>query len=76
MPLHRVWEYRDIGRLFITVGGERVIIGVLRWGWVEVILRVSLEVILRHLLRQDATARRAASLSCPLSGAGEPHLSL
>ena len=22
MPLHRVWEYRDIGRLFITVGGE------------------------------------------------------
>mgnify|MGYP004079512457 CR=1 FL=1 len=50
MPLHRVWEYRDIGRLFITVGGERVIIGVLRWGWVEVILRVSLEVILLHLL--------------------------
>ena len=47
-----VWEYRDIGRLFITVGGERVIIGVLRWGWVEVILRVSLEVILLHLLRQ------------------------
>ena len=39
-PLHRVWEYRDIGRLFITVGGKRVIIGVLRWGWVEVILRV------------------------------------
>ena len=26
MPLHRVWEYRDIGRLFITVGGESVII--------------------------------------------------
>ena len=52
MPLHRVWEYRDIGRLFITVGGESVIIGVLRWGWVEVILRVSLEVILHHLLRQ------------------------
>ena len=51
MPLHRVWEYRDIGRLFITVGGESVIIGVLRWGWVEVILRVSLEVILHHLLR-------------------------
>ena len=22
MPLHRVWECRDIGRLFITVGGE------------------------------------------------------
>ena len=28
-----------------------MIIGVLRWGWVEVILRVSLEVILRKLLR-------------------------
>ena len=27
-------------------------IGVLRWGWVEVIIRVSLEVILHHLLRQ------------------------
>ena len=26
VPLHRVWEYRDIGRLFVTVGGERVII--------------------------------------------------
>jgi len=51
VPLHRVWEYRDIGRLFITVGGKRVIIGVLRWGWVEVILRVSLEVILRKPLR-------------------------
>jgi len=52
-----VWEYRDIGRLFITVwGGKRVIIGVLRWGWVEVLLRVSLEVILHHLLRQ---ARRS-----------------
>ena len=25
-----------------------MIIGVLRWGWVEVILRVSLEVILHH----------------------------
>ena len=42
----------DMGRLFITVGGESVIIGVLRWGWVEVILRVNLEVILLHLLRQ------------------------
>ena len=21
VPLHRVWEYRDIGRLFVTVGG-------------------------------------------------------
>ena len=28
-----------------------MIIGVLRWGWVEVILLVSLEVILLHLLR-------------------------
>ena len=27
-------------------GWKRVIIGVLRWSWVEVILRVSLEVIL------------------------------
>ena len=27
VPLHGVWEYRDIGRLFITRGGgERVII--------------------------------------------------
>ena len=60
MPLHRVWEYRDIGRLFITVGGESVIIGVLRWGWVEVILRVNLEVILHHLLRQRATGLRRA----------------
>ena len=52
MPLHRVWEYRDIGRLFITVGGEEsdnrgAEVGL----WVEVILRVSLEVILRKLLR-------------------------
>ena len=30
-----------------------MIIGVLRWGWVEVILRVSLEVILRKLLRHN-----------------------
>ena len=63
MPLHRVWEYRDIGRLFITVGGERVIIGVLRWGWVEVILRVSLEVILHHLLRHCAA--QSAALHAP-----------
>ena len=53
MPLHRVWEYRDIGRLFITAGGEEsdnrgAEVGL----WVEVILRVSLEVILRKLLRQ------------------------
>ena len=55
MPLHRVWEYRDIGRLFITAGGEEgdnrgAEVGL----WVEVILRVSLEVILRKLLRQKA----------------------
>ena len=60
MPLHRVWEYRDIGRLFVTVGGESVIIGVLRWGWVEVILRISLEVILHHLLRQYHTLTSGA----------------
>ena len=30
-----------------------MIIGVLRWGWVEVILQVRLEVILHHLLRQS-----------------------
>ena len=61
MPLHRVWEYRDIGRLFITVGGgKRVIIGVLRWGWVEVILWVSLEVILHHLLRHSRETGRLA----------------
>ena len=50
--MHGVWEYRDIGRLFITVGGEEsdnrgAEVGL----WVEVILRVSLEVILRKLLR-------------------------
>ena len=59
MPLHKVWEYRDIGRLFITVGGEEsdnrgAEVGL----WVEVILRVSLEVILRKLLRQ--TTRQTA----------------
>ena len=31
-----------------------MIIGVLRWGWVEVILRVNLEVILHNLLRQKS----------------------
>ena len=69
VPLHRVWEYRDIGRLFVTVGGERVIIGVLRWGWVEVILRVSLEVILHHLLRQLGSHSPGRGLSGALSGA-------
>ena len=54
MPLHRVWEYRDIGRLFIThCGGEECDNRGAEVGlWVEVILRVSLEVILRKLLRQ------------------------
>ena len=52
MPLHRVWEYRDIGRLFITVGGRESDNRGVEVGLVEVILRVSLEVILLHLLRQ------------------------
>ena len=52
MPLHRVWEYRDIGRLFITVGGGESDNRGVEVGLVEVILRVSLEVILHHLLRQ------------------------
>ena len=52
MPLHRVWEYRDIGRLFITAGGEESDYRGAEVGlWVEVILRVSLEVILRKPLR-------------------------
>ena len=52
MPLHRVWEYRDIGRLFITVGGRESDNRGVEVGLVEVILRVILEVILLHLLRQ------------------------
>ena len=36
-----------------------MIIGMLRWGWVEVILRVSLEVILLHLLRQKVKNSQA-----------------
>ena len=52
MPLHRVWEYRDIGRLFITMGGRECDNRGVEVGLVEVILRVSLEVILHHLLRQ------------------------
>ena len=36
-----------------------MIIGVLRWGWVEVILRVNLEVILHHLLRQTVCGEQA-----------------
>ena len=68
MPLHRVWEYRDIGRLFITVGGEEsdnrgAEVGL----WVEVILRVSLEVILRKPLRHPHPARRLAR-----SASGDP----
>ena len=52
VPLHRVWEYRDMGRLFITVGGRESDNRGVEVGLVEVILRVSLEVILHHLLRQ------------------------
>ena len=63
VPLHRVWEYRDIGRLFITVGGRESDNRGVEVGLVEVILRVSLEVILHHLLRQ------AHSKSCFL---GQP----
>ena len=52
MPLHRVWEYRDIGRLFSAAEGEECDNRGAEVGlWVEVILRVSLEVILRKLLR-------------------------
>ena len=58
MPLHRVWEYRDIGRLFITVGGRESDNRGVEVGLVEVILRVSLEVILHHLLRQRRRTRR------------------
>ena len=70
MPLHRVWEYRDIGRLFITVGGEEsdnrgAEVGL----WVEVILRVSLEVILRKLLRHLDSHPPGRGLSGALSGA-------
>ena len=59
MPLHRVWEYRDIGRLFITVGGRESDNRGVEVGLVEVILRVSLEVILHHLLRQTHSQRAA-----------------
>ena len=52
VPLHRVWEYRDIGRLFIAVGGRESDNRGVEVGLVEVILRVSLEVILHRLLRQ------------------------
>ena len=54
VPLHRVWEYRDIGRLFITVGGRESDNRGVEVGLVEVIPRVSLEVILHHLLRQSS----------------------
>ena len=59
MPLHRVWEYRDIGRLSLW-GGESDNRGV-EVGLVEVILRVSLEVILHHLLRQPSHRLSLAS---------------
>ena len=46
-----------------------MIIGVLRWGWVEVILRVSLEVILRKLLRHLGSHPPGRGSSGALSGA-------
>ena len=58
MPLHRVWEYRDIGRLFITVGGGESDNRGVEVGLVEVILRVSLEVILHHLLRHECKKQK------------------
>ena len=76
MPLHRVWEYRDIGRLFITVGGRESDNRGVEVGLVEVILRVSLEVILHHLLRQLGShspgegAVRGCVRSCLSRGGG------
>ena len=64
MPLHRVWEYRDIGRLFITVGGGESDNRGVEVGLVEVILRVSLEVILHHLLRHIFNLRCRSILGC------------
>ena len=46
-----------------------MIIGVLRWGWVEVILRVSLEVILRKPLRHLGSHPPGRGSSGALSGA-------
>ena len=46
MPLHRVWEYRDIGGLFITVGKRRAIKG-------EVEIPVLMRVLVLHLLRHE-----------------------
>ena len=69
MPLHRVWEYRDIGRLFITVGGGECDNRGIELGLVEVILRVSLEVILHHLLRQLGSHSPGRGLSGAVSGA-------
>ena len=69
VPLHRVWEYRDIGRLFITVGGGESDNRGVEVGLVEVILRVSLEVILHHLLRQLGSHSPGRGLSGALSRA-------
>ena len=48
-----------------------MIIGVLRWGWVEVILRVSLEVILRKLLRHIGSRYPFSLPTRYLEGGGE-----
>ena len=54
-----------------------MIIGVLRWGWVEVILQVRLEVILHHLLRQSLAVTLSDSLSLySLSSQAEPNAPL
>ena len=65
VPTFRAWEYRDVGRLFITAGGEEsdnrgAEVGL----WVEVILRVSLEVILRKLLRHLGSHPPGRGSSC------------
>ena len=47
-----------------------MIIGVLRWGWVEVILRVSLEVILHNLLRHSSATVYVAGVVLGLGSLG------
>ena len=49
-----------------------MIIGVLRWGWVEVILWVSLEVILHNLLRHRQAVPTLGGPCDPLSRLGGP----
>ena len=68
--MHRVREYRDIGRLFSTVGGEECDNRGAEVGlWVEVILRVSLEAIPRKLLRHLGSHPPGRGSSGALSGA-------